>query len=102
MSLVELHQRYRNWAARLGQGPILAISVGASMVGVLVMSFAGPEFRPVIVSRVLPWFALIGGPLAAFDAWGAAMHRGRAQEGIIRALGILAMCWGFAVYAFMR
>lgn len=102
ISLVETHRRYRAWAARFGQGPILVVGMGAGLAGAVLMSLAGPELRPVIFWKVLPWFALLAGPLAAFDAWGAAVHRARPREGLARALLILAICWGFALWALVR
>lgn len=48
---------------------------------------------------ILGWFCLIAGPLAALDAWGAAMYRGRPREAWARLIlvGVLfaAGAWVF-------
>jgi len=99
---MELYRRYRIWASQLNQTAIVILSVSAAMIGVVALSLAGPDGRPVIFWKILPWLALVGGPLAAFDAWGAAAFRGHAREGIVRAAIILTTSWGFAAYAFLR
>lgn len=102
MGAKDFYRRYRQRASRLDRGTIMIVSVSAAMIGVISTSFAGPEGRQVILWKVLPWIAVAGAPIAAFDAWGAAAFRGRSREGIARASIILAVFWGCAAYAFIR
>ena len=91
------YRRYRTWAAKFGRGAVLWIGACAGVAGVLLIAVMGRDWA---MWRFLPWFATVAGPLASFDAYGAAAHRGVPREGFVRALIILLLCWGFAGYAF--
>lgn len=94
----DLYHRHRRRARRFGLGSIAVISVGGSMVGAKVMSFPGADGRETVIQTYLPWFMLVGGPVAAFDARGGARDRRRQAEGWARAGIILAVCWGTSAW----
>jgi hypothetical protein len=99
LSLREHYARYRTWASHFGTGSGVVIGAAAAGVAALVLAFAGRDGRVWIFHNLLPWFALLGAPIAAFDAWGAAVWRGRPREGAVRALVIIALMWGVAAWA---
>jgi hypothetical protein len=95
--LLEAYGRYRAWAAGFGYGALTVIGMCAAACGLVLIAVMGFDWAEW---RFLPCLAALGGPLASFDAYGAAAHRGRTREGVARALFILALSWGFAAYAF--
>lgn len=86
------YKRYRKWATKFGQKQVMLLGGAMGAVGYAVILIFGVEK----VLPILPWFAFIGGPIAAFDAWGAANHRGKPIEGFVRAMIIIVMFWALA------
>jgi hypothetical protein len=94
--MMTMYKRYRQWAAQFGQKDIMLIGAASGAIGYIVLIFLGKK----LTLSILPWVTLIATPLAAFDAWGAATHRGAPREGILRALVILALFWGLTGFLF--
>lgn len=97
--LLQAYRRYRVWAAGFDKGASRRLGACAGVGGVVLLAVMGSDWT---LWRFLPWFAAICGPLASFDAYGAAAHRGAPREGVARAVLILALCWGFSAYAFFE
>ena len=83
------YRRYRRWAhenADQRTSVILAAGAGALGAGLVSASnLFGWRWQ-----TLLGWVCVVGGPIAALDAWGAARHRGRPAEGWVR-LGVILL-----------
>lgn len=93
---MKVYTQYRNWATKFGQKEIIVIGGVAGLVSSILVSIWGTG----VIVHFLPWFVLLVGPIAAFDAFGAAAHRGAVREGVLRASVILAIFWGLAGFLF--
>lgn len=96
MDLRDLYRRYRRWAAQVDGSRAIALGAGAGGIAAGVLGLVGSEWRSIIFWNVLPWLVAIAIPIAAFDAWGAAMERGAPVEARVRALIILLSGVGLA------
>ncbi|MBK7586149.1 MAG: hypothetical protein IPI67_38945 [Myxococcales bacterium] len=97
--MLDWYRRYRKWAhEEWDQRASVAMAACAGAAGAGLLSLwhiMGWSWRPL-----LGWVCLIGGPIAAFDAWGAAMYRGRAGEAWARSALIVVISLGAAWVGF--
>ena len=99
MRLGDAYRRYRVWAARGNAASVASPGAFGAFVGSLVLGVASMYGREVVLWRVLPWIIALLAPIAAFDAWGAAMFRGSPREAWARACVVLILLGAFPVYA---
>lgn len=84
------YRRYREWAHANADRPTsVALAAGAGALGAGLISAS--RLFGWSWSAILGWVCVVGGPLAALDAWGAARHRGRHAEAWVRLGVILAV-----------
>ncbi|MCL4753274.1 MAG: hypothetical protein KJ015_24155 [Myxococcales bacterium] len=93
------YRRYREWAhENADQRTSVALAAAAGALGAGLLSACrifGWRWQPV-----LGWVCIVGGPIAALDAWGAAKHRGRPAEARARLVVILMLSAAGAWVAF--
>lgn len=100
MKLLELHRSYRKWASNLGQKEVVILFVVIGLSISFIKNFVAID-KNFLMWRIMPWLCLFAGPIAAFDAWGAAMYRGESKEAKIRAAVLIILFWGFTFYALL-
>ncbi|MCK6534739.1 MAG: hypothetical protein L6Q84_17340 [Polyangiaceae bacterium] len=98
--MLDWYRRYRKWAhASADQRANVVLAAGAGALGAGLLSASrifGWRWQPM-----LAWLCVVGGPIAALDALGAARYRGQPAEGwarfgVILVLSAIGAWVGFA------
>ncbi|MFO0568083.1 MAG: hypothetical protein U0263_20655 [Polyangiaceae bacterium] len=97
--MLGLYRAYRRWAHE-NVGPKQSVWLGACAGALGAGLVSASHIFGFRMTTILGWLCVVGGPIAALDAFGAAVYRGRRAEGWVRLLLILAICATGAAVAF--